>query len=318
MKQIARILIECLLICTFPAAAADSDDGDSEEIQVEYVQKTRFGDLSLVSIDAMPADTIIFKGEKVFNAPVMHVRILDTFQVRDSDVTLVASNPGGSATPASQMSLLVIKKDGSVQVLSHPEFIAAGFSFPQVTMDREKRIFIKLGFPIEVGPTRGEIEPIAIFDSDKLTVIHLPRIHGEYRPGGAREIDEYFAENKWIALRKAFFSADHSQRLEYFCDDQELVERRGDHEGKLPHILCAAALFIKQSNQWIFSEQFEMPYGGTVKSFAGSQLIVETKEYLDSDGFAYPSTQMTRTFKTGSGKFVEIVADRKSIAVHAE
>jgi hypothetical protein len=39
---------------------------------------------------------------------------------------------------------------------------------------------------------------------------------------------------------------------------------------------------------------------------------------LDSDGFAYPSTQMTRVFKTGTGKLVEDVTERKSIVVHAE
>jgi hypothetical protein len=317
MKKTAWILVGYLLICTVPAAAEDSADDDSD-IQVQYVQKTRFGDLSLVSIDAMPADTIMFKEKKVFADPVMHVGILDTIQLMDSDVTLVESNPGGSATPASQMSLLLIRKDGSVQILSHPEFTAADGMFPQATMDIEKRIFIKLGFPIEVGPNRGKTEPIAIFDSGKLSIVHLTRIHGEYRPGGARVIDEYFADDKWVALRKEFYSADHSLRVEYFCDDKESVEKRGADEAALPHILCAAAVFVKQSNQWIFSEQFEMPYGGTVKSFTGNLLVVETNEYLDNDGFAYPSTRVTRTFKTGSGKLVENVAARKSIVVHSE
>lgn len=316
MKQITWILFGFLLICTVPAMAGDSDD--DSDIQVRYVQKTRFGDLSLVSTDAMPADTIMFTGKKVFQDSGMHVGILDSFQLMDSDVILVDSNRGGSATPASQISLLVIKKDGSVQILSHPEFIAADFSFPQATMDTKERIFIKLGFPVEVGSNRGKIEPVAIFESGKLSIVHLPRIHGEYRPGSARAIDEYFAEDKWIALRMAFYSADHSQRVEYFCDDKKSEEEERNDEATFHHNLCAAALFVKQSNQWIFSEQFEMPYGGIVKSFTGRQLIVEADEYLDDDGFGYPSVQVTRAFKTGSGKLVEDVAVRKSISINKE
>lgn len=313
--------MSCLLICTVPTMADDSND-DESDIRVLYVQKTRFGDLSLVSIDAMPADTIMFKGKKVFEDPVMHVGILDSFQLIDSDVILVDSNPGGSATPASKMSLLVIKKDGSVQILSHPEFIAADFSFPQATMDKGKRIFIKLGFPIEVGPTRGKIEPVAIFDSGKLNILRLPRTHGDYRSGAARTIDEYFADDKWIALRKAFYNSDKSQRVEFFCDDLNLENPKDNNTSE--HIRCAVALFANQSkqwflpNQWVFQEQFEMPYGGRVKEFTKNSLIVESNEYKDDDGFAYPSNQVTRMFKTVAGKLLEDVTARKYKSVHME
>ena len=183
-------------------------------------------------------------------------------------------------------------------------------------MDTKKRISIKLGFPVEVGPNRGKIEPVAIFDSGKLSIAHLSRMHGEYRPGTARTIEEYFVEDKWIALRMAFYNADHSQRVEYFCDDKKSEEEESNDKVKLHHNLCAVALFVKHSNQWIFSEQFEMPYGGAVKLFTGNKLIVESNEYLDDDRFGYPSTQVTRVFKTGAGKLVEDVAARKTKSVN--
>ena len=298
--------------------SSDMNTSDKRIFSIQSIQKTRFGNAMLIQTDILPASTIMLNGVFAYHEPGMYVSVEEYFQRKDSDVLLVESNPGGSATPASQMSILLINPTGTAQALTHPEFNAASHYDIQAKMNKDERIFIKLGFPIEVGPLRGNKEPIAELDNDKLILKLIPRVHGDYESGSSRSFSEYFSNDKWITLTRPFYNNDHSQRVEYYCDDKELVEMRGENETSFPHSLCVAALFVKHSDQWIFSEQFEMPYGGVVKAFARNKLVVESAEYLDSDGFAYPSTQVTRVFKTGTGKLVEVVTERKSKSVNLE
>lgn len=330
MKQITFVVLSWLLLASIAHAdviassgaiaassvSEESTSDDEDDIQVLYVQKTRYGDVKLVGQDAMPADTIIFNGRKVFEDQGMHVGIFGYYQTNDSDVILLESNPGGSATPASHMSFLVINREGSSQVLSDPAFIAAYDNAIQVTTDKDKRIYVRLGFPIEYSPGRGKTEPVAILDSGKLIMKSLSRIHGDYQPGPTRSISQYFAEDKWIALRKSFYNSDKSQRVELFCDDLNLESPKDTNENK--HDLCAAALFANQSNQWFFQEQFEMPYGGWVKEFNGHKLIVETLEYGDNDDFGNPTKHTKLVFNIENGKLIEdLAAEGKPRLVHA-
>lgn len=310
VKQILWICVGCLLLTMAHADTTDSEDEDSD-VRVLYVQKTRFGDVSLVSIDAMPADTIMFNGKKVFEDPGMHVGIEGNYQVIDFDVILVSSNPGGSATPASHISFLVIKKDGSTQVLSDPDFVEAFDGSTHVVMSKDKRIYVRLGFPIEFGPTRGKIEPVAVFDSGKLAMIHLPRVHGDYLPGSAKSLENYFSDDKWIAVRNSYQDSANSQRIEYFCDDKEIMERDPElySATSKSHDQCAAALFTKQAGRWMFQEQFEMPYGGVVKEFKNQRLVVESTEYSDEDDFGNPTGTVKLVFDTSGGKLTATTGD---------
>lgn len=304
MKQILWTIFGCLLLTIAYANNGGSDEKNSG-IQVTYVQKTRFGDVSLVGTYAMPADTIMLNGKKVFADPGMYVSIFGYYPLVDSDVILLESNPGGSGTPESKMSFLVIKRNDFTSVLSHPKFIGAFHDAIQVAIDRDKRIYVKLGFQIEVGSSRGQTEPVAVFDSGKLIMKSLSRIHGDYKAVPTKLISDYFADDRWVALRKSFYNFDRSQRVEYFCDDLDLRNDLYGGESKEGHVFCAAALFLNQSDQWIFQKQFEMPWGGSVREFSGHELIVESVEYSKNDLFGYPTKHITHVFITSTGKLVE-------------
>ena len=150
-----------------PEANSKHSDEDDSTADVISVQKTRFGDVSLVSIDAMPADTILLNGKKVFEDSGMYVGIYGYFQSSDSDVMLIGSNPGGSATPETTMSFLIITRDGQAHTVSDPDFIAVSQGDVAGHIDNKGRIWVRLGFA-------GGAERVAELDSGKVT-LHLIR-----------------------------------------------------------------------------------------------------------------------------------------------
>ncbi len=147
-----------------PAGQVNMDSSNSD-IQVAQTQKTRFGTALLVSNDGLPPSIIIFNGKKVFEDEGMYVSMVGYFRTKDADVILVGSNPGGSATPDSPMSFLVIHSASQAEVLTDPDFAADTPNMDEVKkwMDKEGRIFVKLGF-------RDGNEMVAELNSGKLVV----------------------------------------------------------------------------------------------------------------------------------------------------
>lgn len=149
------------------SAAADNKTPPTEgsDLQVQHVQKTRFGDVQLVSHDSMPADALMFNGQKVFEDEGMYVEMYGYFQSKESDVILIGSNEGGSATPDTPMSFLMINSVSQVQVVSDPDFVAFSPSADLIktSMDKDGHIFVNLG-------NRAGKEIVAELDSGELTI----------------------------------------------------------------------------------------------------------------------------------------------------
>lgn len=139
-------------------------DTSGSNIQVSEVQETRFGKALLVSmIEGLHAGTILFNGKKVFDDDGMYVSIFGYFQSKDTDVILVSSNPGGSATPESAIYFLVIRSASEVQVVSGASVDTPDTDGLKKWMDKDGRIFVNLGYS-------GGDEMVAELDSGKLTV----------------------------------------------------------------------------------------------------------------------------------------------------
>jgi hypothetical protein len=149
------------------AAVEDSKESPSDsDLRVLKVQKTRFGDVLLVGPDSLPADALMFNGKKVFEDEGMYIGIYGYFQSKESDVILIGSNEGGSATPDTPMSFLIINSASQARVVSDPDFVAFSPSedLIKTSMDKNGRIFVNLG-------NRAGKELVAELDSGKL-VIH--------------------------------------------------------------------------------------------------------------------------------------------------
>lgn len=153
----------CLLV-----APANADSLDSyNDIEVKMTQKTRFGDVSLVSSDAMPADKIMFHGKLVFEDRSMYVNLYGYFRLKDYDAILIGSNPGGSSTPETRMSFLVINSQGFPHVISDERFLATSESEIRARKVNGNLVSVRLG-------CRFGVETIAELKSDKLTLKSMP------------------------------------------------------------------------------------------------------------------------------------------------
>ena len=165
MKLIIFALVSWLTICY--ADAVLCEELCNEEVLVNQIQKTRYGDANLVAIECFPPDAIMFNGRKVFDGQGMYVRIFGYFQVGNSDVILVGSNPGGSATPETAMFFLIISSKSVTHVLSDPKFVAVSSDDIKARMDKDGRVYVKLGF-------REGNEAVAELISGKLVLKSIP------------------------------------------------------------------------------------------------------------------------------------------------
>jgi len=132
-----------------------------------------------------------------------------------------------------------------------------------------------------------------------------------------KSIAEYFKNNKLITERRPFYNADATQRVEYYCEDENLPGGGNEGASNPANVHCTAALFIKRSGKWIFSDRVDLRYG-SVQTFTGHKLIAEMLEYGASDALCCPSEKTTLVFNTKTGKFVEdIAAEGKPALVYA-
>jgi ankyrin repeat protein len=119
-----------------------------------------------------------------------------------------------------------------------------------------------------------------------------------------KSISEYFKDDKLVTVRQAFYNADRTQRVEYYCDDENMPGGANEGASNPANVHCAAVLFIKQSGKWIFGDRVELKYG-SVNKFAGHRLEIKLLEYGDDDALCCPSKSSTQIFNTDSGKLIE-------------
>ena len=134
------------------------------------VKRTRYGDVILVQTDILPAATVMFNGQVVYSDPGMYVGLHGYAQSKDSDVVLIGSNPGGSATPDTNMFILVINPDGMTYVISDPDFVAdtPGRDDKKITTDATGRVFVSFAY-------RSGNEMVAELDSGRVVIHAYPR-----------------------------------------------------------------------------------------------------------------------------------------------
>lgn len=144
----------------------DINTSDSRIYDIRDVQKTRYGNVLLIQANILPASAIMFNGQIVYEAQGMYVGIWGYFKSKNADVILISANPGGSATPDTELSFLVINSEGQTKVISNPGFVANSPDANDIktSTDVAGRIFVNFGF-------RAGKEMIAELDSGKL-VIH--------------------------------------------------------------------------------------------------------------------------------------------------
>jgi ankyrin repeat protein len=129
-----------------------------------------------------------------------------------------------------------------------------------------------------------------------------------------KSISEYFKDDKLITNRQAFYNADKTQRVEYYCEDENMPGGANEGASNPANVHCEVALFLNQSGKWIFSDTVSLRYG-SVKDFTGNKLIIEMLEYGDEDALCCPSESSTQVFNTESGKFVENIASKGKLLV---
>jgi hypothetical protein len=76
-----------------------------------------------------------------------------------------------------------------------------------------------------------------------------------------KSISEYFKNNKLITSRHAFYNADKTQRVESYCEDENRPGGTNEGASNPANVRCAAALFLKQSGIWAFSNEIQLRYG---------------------------------------------------------
>ncbi|HXX01777.1 MAG TPA: ankyrin repeat domain-containing protein [Candidatus Acidoferrales bacterium] len=125
-----------------------------------------------------------------------------------------------------------------------------------------------------------------------------------------KSISEYFKNNKLISSRHAFYNAAKTQRVEYYCEDENRPGGANEGASNPANVACAAALFLKHSGQWVFSDAIDLRYG-SVEKFSGHRLEVEMLEYGAEDALCCPSERWTRIFDTKTGKLIEDIASKR-------
>jgi len=129
-----------------------------------------------------------------------------------------------------------------------------------------------------------------------------------------KSISEYFKNNKLIISRHAFYNTDKTQRVESYCEDENRPGGANEGASNPANVTCAAALFLKQSGKWIFSDAIDLRYG-SVTRFSGQRLEVEMLEYGGEDALCCPSERSTRVFNTKSGKLIEDIASNGQASI---
>lgn len=129
-----------------------------------------------------------------------------------------------------------------------------------------------------------------------------------------KTITEYFSNNNLIVERKAFYNTAATQRVEYYCEDENLPGGENAGASNPANVHCTAALFLKRHNNWMFSDKIELRYG-SVKKFTEQRLEIEMLEYGAEDALCCPSERWTRIFNIKSGRFVEDTSTKKKTRI---
>ena len=164
MKLTFWIVLSCLFL-TISKAENSNESGGTV---VTKLQKTRYGDVSLVSNNEMPADKIMFHGKTVFEDSGMYISLFGYFQLKDSDAILIGSNSGGSSTPETAMTFLVINSEGIAHTISDPSFVATSESEIHARKIKGNRVSVSLGY-------HSGAETIAELENGKLTMKSVSR-----------------------------------------------------------------------------------------------------------------------------------------------
>jgi len=148
-----------------------------------------------------------------------------------------------------------------------------------------------------------------LFISSVLLSIYLMILQSAYADDRTtpKSIDEYFIGNKLITSQKSFINSENTQRIEYYCEDENLPGGANEGASNPANVHCAAALFVKQSGKWMFSDRLELRYG-TVKKFTGNKLEIDLLEYGDHDSLCCPTDHTLLTYSTRSGKISEDIS----------
>lgn len=130
----------------------------------------------------------------------------------------------------------------------------------------------------------------------------------------AKSVSEYFNDNKLITERQAFYNDEKTQRVEYYCEDENRPGGVNEGASNPANVHCAAVLFLKQHNNWIFSNRIELRYG-SVKKFTKQKLEVEILEYQPEDALCCPSVRSTQIFNTKSGRIVKDTSSKEKACI---
>src|SRR5271169_443376 len=73
-----------------------------------------------------------------------------------------------------------------------------------------------------------------------------------------KSISEYFKNDRLITNRQAFYNSDKTQRVEYYCDDENMPGGSNEGASNPANVHCQAALFLNKSGKWIFSDEIQL------------------------------------------------------------
>jgi tetratricopeptide (TPR) repeat protein len=126
--------------------SADLNTSDPRVYDVTDMVNTWYGNVLLFRRDVSAASAIMFNGEVVYEAPGMYVSIDGVFHTKGYEAILIGTNPGGSATPDTEMAFLIIDASGRSSLLKHPDFIANTPDGVKSQMDKRGGVRVHLGF----------------------------------------------------------------------------------------------------------------------------------------------------------------------------
>ncbi len=133
---------------------------------------------------------------------------------------------------------------------------------------------------------------------------------------GAQAIAEYFKPLGPVTKRKTFHNSARTQRIEYFCVDENLPggARAGQKNPK--NVRCGAALFVYASGRWVYGDEIELGYG-SVQNFTDYRLEAQELAYGEDDDICCPTAATNRIYTTRQGKLTEDRAAEEALELNA-
>jgi hypothetical protein len=117
-------------------------------------------------------------------------------------------------------------------------------------------------------------------------------------------IADYFKPLGPVTKRKTFQNSAGTQRIEYFCVDENQPGGSKARAKSPENLRCSAALFIQEGGKWRYGDEIELGHGA-VQAFTDYRLEARELEYKDSDEMCCPTLATERIYNTRNGRLTE-------------